>query len=165
MSGCKYDYDNLEDIPAKFRLVTIHPGVRPYPITASLTTHPLNNHPHYEALSYVWGPYDEEDPDLILLERYAFTVTANLSRALYYLRRENVARILWIDAICINQDDLDERSSQVQLMRDIYKASERTVIWLGEDSFYSSHTFELWVHNLQLAPPTSQWLSRQMASL
>ncbi len=111
MSKYKHDYGSLEDNPAEFRLVTIQPGVLPNPIVTSLATHPLTNHPPYEALSYVWGPYDEDDPGLILLDQYAFAVTANLSRALYCLRRENVARTLWIDAIYINQNNLDERSS------------------------------------------------------
>jgi hypothetical protein len=72
----------------------------------------------------------------------SFQTTINLWRALYYLRSESKPKILWIDAICINQEDLDERSSQVQLMRYIYQNSTRTVVWLGEDSFWSSRLFE-----------------------
>jgi len=44
-----------------------------------------------------------------------------------------VARVVWIDAICINQDDLDERSSQLQIMGDIYSQAQDVVIWLGDD--------------------------------
>ncbi|KAH6709582.1 heterokaryon incompatibility protein-domain-containing protein [Leptodontidium sp. MPI-SDFR-AT-0119] len=143
MSKYNHDYDILRHDPLEFRLVTIHAGALPSPITASLSTHPLKDAPPYEALSYVWGPFDEKDPDLILLNDYGFVVTTNLSRAMYSLRKEDTDRILWIDAISIDQDDLDERSSQVQLMRDIYRAASGTVVWLGEELLYTDRTFDL----------------------
>lgn len=74
---------------------------------------------------------------------YGFIVTTNLSRALYSLQRENSHRILWIDAICIDQDDMNERSSQVQLMRDIYKAPIETAVWLGDETAHTGRTFGL----------------------
>jgi hypothetical protein len=83
-----------------------------------------------------------EDPDLIELNGSPFKVIINLWRALYYLRLESKVRDFWIDTICINQEDLRERSSQVQLMRDIYKGSSRTVVWIGEESFWSHRLFE-----------------------
>jgi hypothetical protein len=142
MSQWSHDYSSLKKSPPEFRLVRIHPGVRPHHIVASLAIYPLNDHQPYEALSYVWGPYDLEDPYVIELDGSRFEVTINLWRALYYLRLESEARFFWIDAICINQEDLDERSSQVQLMRDIYKSSTRTVVWIGDESFWSHRLFE-----------------------
>lgn len=59
------------------------------------------------------------------------TIQENLYHALRALRRHDVERILWVDAVCINQSDIDERTSQVQLMRQIYQYSTRAVIWLG----------------------------------
>jgi len=53
--------------------------------------------------------------------------------ALRYLRYEDRERILWVDAICINQTDLAEKSSQLKMMRDIYTSAERVVVWLGEE--------------------------------
>jgi len=143
MSTYKHDYDVLLSEPPHFRLVTIHSGISPTPISASLKTYPIKEAPPYEALSYVWGPYNEEDPDFIFLDGYGFIVTPNLFRALYSLRRDNIDRYLWIDAICFDQDDMDERSSQVQLMRDIYKTSTGTVVWLGDDLPFTSRTFNL----------------------
>ncbi|PVH88545.1 HET-domain-containing protein [Cadophora sp. DSE1049] len=143
MSGYKHNYDVLRNEPAEFRLVTIHSGSSPSPISASLGTYPLKHAPPYEALSYVWGPFDDEDPDLILLDEHGFVVTSNLLWALYSLRRKDADRVLWIDAICIDQDDLEERSSQVQLMRDIYKASTGTVVWLGDELPFTNRTFDL----------------------
>lgn len=153
MSQWNHDYSSLKNDPPEFRLVRIHPGVRPHHIVASLATYPLNDHPLYEALSYVWGPYDLEDPDLIELDGSGFGVTINLWRALYYLRLESEARDFWIDAICINQEDLNERSSQVQLMRDIYKSSIRTVVWIGDESFWSHRLFEF----LKSVDKTRSW--------
>ncbi|ETS07232.1 HET-domain-containing protein [Trichoderma reesei RUT C-30] len=74
--------------------------------------------PKYEALSYTWG--DENDRREIAVNGYIVDVTVNLYSALRRLRLENETRVLWIDALCINQTDLDERSQQVQLMRNIY---------------------------------------------
>ena len=66
-SGWKHDYDILK--VTEFRLVTIHPGVCPDVVEASITTHRLDSHPPYEALSYVWGAFDE-DPLPINLNGY-----------------------------------------------------------------------------------------------
>ena len=60
-------------------------------------------------------------------------VTGNLKVALVRLRYRDAPRNLWIDTICINQDDLKERSAQVQLMGEIYKRASRVLIWLGEE--------------------------------
>jgi hypothetical protein len=64
-------------------------------------------------------------------------VTENCKSALLELRREVVTRsqaqLIWIDAICINQKDIPERNYQLLLMQDIYRKSERLIIWLGPD--------------------------------
>lgn len=91
----------------------------------------------FEALSYVWG-------SAIGLRRIQvvqsvsepvnsghLAVTSNLETALRYLRLKSVARTLWIDAICINQQDLNERAAQVPRMGQIYGQARRVVAWLG----------------------------------
>ena len=66
----------------------------------------------------------------------SYLVTANLSNALQHLRRQS-QRLIWIDALCINQSKYTERNEQVQLMRGIYtKAKGGVVVWLGSDSKY-----------------------------
>lgn len=67
----------------------------------------------------------------------SLAVTRNLAEALPYLQMECAKRILWIDAICINQEDLAERGQQVGRMADIYKMARRVVIWLGPADRYS----------------------------
>ncbi|KAN0116731.1 Heterokaryon incompatibility [Hyaloscypha variabilis] len=87
----------------------------------------LDQRPHYEALSYVWGT--EKAPDPILLDGQPFYITENLKDALIMVRQgSQKERVLWIDAICINQNDLSERSAQVRQMRQIYSSAERVLV-------------------------------------
>jgi hypothetical protein len=61
-------------------------------------------------------------------------VTQNLATALVYLRHNSEPRVLWIDALSINQEDVEERSSQVARMADIYRLADRVVVWLGPEN-------------------------------
>lgn len=61
-------------------------------------------------------------------------VTQNLAQALPYLQLKGMSRTLWVDAICINQQDLAERSQQVKLMADIYGQAEQVIAWLGPEA-------------------------------
>lgn len=70
------------------------------------------------------------------------SVTRNLGRALPYLRYTDRPRVLWIDAICVNQNDLIERSKQVQRMANVFTQATRVVVWLGEESHNSKHAME-----------------------
>jgi hypothetical protein len=63
--------------------------------------------------------------------KVSLSITANLAQALPYLQLEEEERVLWIDAICIDQENLTERGQQVGRMADIYKLADRVVIWLG----------------------------------
>jgi hypothetical protein len=93
--------------------------------------------PLYEALSYVWG--SEAEPSFVTVRRSSrhspccLSVTQNLAEALKYLRKENEDRILWVDAICINQQDLAERGVQVGRMGNIYKNATHVDVWLGPE--------------------------------
>ncbi len=98
-----------------------------------------SNSPKYEALSYVWGPLLPDEPRICVKNngdpanappRY-LTVRENLRSALQHLRSESAVRTLWIDAICINQQDECEKSHQVAHMGSIYELAERVVIWFG----------------------------------
>ncbi|KAH8646926.1 heterokaryon incompatibility protein-domain-containing protein [Tricladium varicosporioides] len=84
--------------------------------------------PPYEALSYVWG-----NPNItqrMKVNGWPLDITTNLFRALLYLRDTTKFRRLWIDAICINQKDIDERAKQVTLMRSIYASAARVIVWI-----------------------------------
>jgi hypothetical protein len=85
----------------------------------------------YEALSYEWGPVLPECQ--ILLNGHSFNIRQNLWNALRYLRNENEERVLWIDALCINQGDVAERNHQVAQMGRIYSCSTRCIAWVGTE--------------------------------
>lgn len=70
-------------------------------------------------------------------------VTKNLYGALNHLRNEHTERDLWVDAICINQDNIKERNYQVTLMKNIFQKSRNTVVWLGEESANSEGAIQL----------------------
>ena len=84
----------------------------------------------YEALSYVWG--SEEKPQSVYTDKGCIPITTNLHMALRCLRDCSLDRIIWVDAICINQDDTHERNSQVQSMAKIYARASRVIVWLEE---------------------------------
>ena len=103
----------------------------PY-LLGSLSTHTLADAPEYECLSYVWGT---ENSDRVLwLDREVIAISKNLDRALGRLRHETESRFLWIDLVCINQQDLDERKQQVQLMYRIFGQAKHVIAYLGEEA-------------------------------
>jgi hypothetical protein len=94
----------------------------------------------YEALSYVWGDENEKLP--IFISGCRFDVTINLHAALLRLRNHSMQRLLWIDAICIDQENLQEKEYQIRFMSEIYGHANRVVVWLGEQAEDSDLAFE-----------------------
>jgi len=127
------------------RLLTIHRGESqhfPFDINCSLTACDLDSKPQYEALSFTWGP--ENHVAAIKVDGEVLEVRHNLLFALRRLRYPNCPRVMWIDAVCIDQSNLDERSSTVSYMSDIYSCATGGVIaWLGQESLdtYIVNTF------------------------
>lgn len=149
----------------QIRLVRLHAGARcvggaePSPagqgagdidsdflIHCSLFTADLGEQLEYEALSYVWGSYT--DLQAIQLDEEHFRVTRNLFAALDALRLPDRDRILWVDALAINQSDFFERASQVKHMTQIYKLAKATLIWLSDGGVHAHQIEEhpLWTH-------------------
>lgn len=90
----------------------------------------------YEALSWCWGQ-ETKDRAITIQEGgtyYRLAVTRHLALALKYLRHPHEGRILWIDALCINQENPEERNHQVQMISLIYSGAKQACIWLGEDT-------------------------------
>ncbi|KAK0707784.1 heterokaryon incompatibility protein-domain-containing protein, partial [Lasiosphaeris hirsuta] len=94
----------------------------------------------YEALSYVWG--DKSTRRSISINKCDVQVTANLYAALLHLRDRVFERVLWVDAICINQQDADEKGRQVNSMANIYAKAGRVLVWLGEAAEDSDQAIE-----------------------
>jgi hypothetical protein len=131
------------------RVVRLKPGEQGSRIECSLITGSLEDM-EFEALSYVWGV--SLHSYRIDLDRKPFFVTYNLHVALAALRHRDHDVFFWIDAICINQNDNAEKSSQVQMMRDIYAKATRTHVWLGLATDDTSRTFESWRRFSQTTP-------------
>lgn len=85
----------------------------------------------YEALSYVWGAIERQKYS-ITLNGVPFWVSRSLHQVILRLRRRDGPRVVWIDALCIDQSNLSERGSQVLLMRQIYSSATRVIVWLGD---------------------------------
>jgi hypothetical protein len=84
----------------------------------------------YEALSYTWGGADKTST--VKVNGKSLNVTENLYLALQHLRSEHIDRVIWIDAVCIDQSNERERGHQVQQMCKIYSQAEEVVVWLGQ---------------------------------
>jgi hypothetical protein len=114
------------------RIMDLVPGEATEPISCQLKYVCLNDNPKYEAISYCWGG---QVPSLeIECNGGRMKITENLSEALRAFRKPNTIISVWADAICINQKDKDEKTSQVPLMQKIYGQASNVNIWLGEES-------------------------------
>jgi hypothetical protein len=96
----------------------------------------------YDALSYAWGT--GENSKSITCDGTLLSVTSNLSDALHALRPQgNEERFLWIDALCINQRDDQEKATQVRQMLLIYQKAARVIAWLGKEDEYTEELLTL----------------------
>ncbi|CEI67451.1 hypothetical protein FVEN_g11573 [Fusarium venenatum] len=130
----------------QIRFLALHPGAPQDPLAGTLFVDDLDQDrepPYYEALSYCWG--DQSSPDTILLKERVWSgeggdvdIGRNLAAALRQLRHPQQERIIWCDAICINQKDLAERSLQVKRMTEIYSLAAKVMIWLGPETSWST---------------------------
>ena len=180
----QYQYKPLSPGAKNIRLAVIHAQVpsRPEDIRVTILETPLEAErrilPSFMALSYVWGDTKDrrdltvvslgDDPaahDLTSPKR--LSVTANLAEALNYLPWRDRIAILWIDAICINQEDTDERSEQVKLMAEIYSSAGQVLAWLGPPTLDSNFAMTMlqrigdsievdWT-SFEIRPKDSQW--------
>ncbi|KAL8381119.1 hypothetical protein RB595_005414 [Gaeumannomyces hyphopodioides] len=110
----------------------------------SLLEEDQNVHIEYEALSYTWG--SSETCETIYIEGRPLQVTTNLHAALLCLRREGSGRFLWVDAICIDQANNQEKNHQVGQMGTVYSSAERVLFWLGPSSLETQCLMGLATH-------------------
>ncbi|KAJ9161929.1 HET-domain-containing protein [Coniochaeta hoffmannii] len=112
-----------------FRLMVLQPGQRHDPIMVQLRAVSATSVPEYDALSYVWG--DPETTVRVLCNGLFTNITVNLHAALVQVRSPHTARVLWADALCINQKDKQERSQQVTIMGSIYSRARLVLVCMG----------------------------------
>ncbi|KAK1829455.1 heterokaryon incompatibility protein-domain-containing protein, partial [Podospora conica] len=122
----------------EIRLLRLLPGVFDDPIHGELIIAPLQGHRSFTALSYTWA---DEDGDrsrscVIFLGNHwdVFPVTQNCAAALRRMRLEDHDRMVWVDAICIDQGNHVERNHQVGLMTEVYSSAQGVFVYLGQRS-------------------------------
>lgn len=118
------------------RFLTLQPGSGSDPLVGSLQFGSLDpadiaQLPPYEAISYVWGTSDRCFE--LICDGAILPLTQSIRDALMRVRLPDEPRRLWADQICINQDDIAERSQQVKLMNAVYKNASKVLVWLGRD--------------------------------
>ncbi|KAI1618436.1 heterokaryon incompatibility protein-domain-containing protein [Exophiala viscosa] len=127
-----YQYATLPDT-GWMRVLILHPGSGS--LSCSLRCQKIEEAAlDFEALSYVWGSDVPQDASDIECDSHVLKIRPNLASALLHIRNAEQPRYLFVDAICINQEDEEERSLQVQQMGDIYASASNVLIWIGSDS-------------------------------
>ncbi|KAH7396342.1 heterokaryon incompatibility protein-domain-containing protein [Pyrenochaeta sp. MPI-SDFR-AT-0127] len=123
-----FEFEAFRDARSEIRLLTIHPGSGEGPLSCSLEAFSLSSLPTFEALSYTWGDNAAQNP--IEINRKRFVAFGNAYDGLIELRDPASPRLIWIDAICINQQDLIEKQHQILLMKVVYEKASQVVVWL-----------------------------------
>lgn len=126
----QFIYSPLDTSVDGLRLVTIEPAKDiKANIVCTLQNVTFPEKPRYEALSYTWGV--GSDTKWITINRKKFGVGHNLFAALQHIRRTDRGRVMWIDAICINQCNVSEKSQQIRMMPFTYSRALQVIVWLG----------------------------------
>jgi hypothetical protein len=139
----KAHYFELDKTSRTIRLLSLSPTLHADgTLQCEMSTVSLDDSPLYEALSYMWGEPDELRFQ-IRINGKLVNIRQNLWHALKAFRSKHVAleyrRKLWIDALCINQDNIEERNHQVGLMGTIYRRARAVLIWLGDKDLTLHH--------------------------
>jgi hypothetical protein len=135
----RFEFQKLET-STSIRVLALKPGTDNEPIRGTLEHFDLEElkvvFAHFDALSYVWGAavYDRT----FECQTGIIMITKSLEEALQRLRSTYETLHIWADGICINQEDILERESQVKLMGQVYRQAKQVKIWLGPDPTYAA---------------------------
>ncbi|KAF4625963.1 hypothetical protein G7Y89_g12201 [Cudoniella acicularis] len=136
-------YERLGGTDLRLLTVSVHDGAT---TSLELRTYPRTSAPEYDAVSYTWGA--DISTTSVMCNRVPLEIRTNLFRALPFIhdiRPEPRTRPLWIDAICLNQNNSDEKAIHVPHMNEIYENASRTLVWLGE----AAHNSDLAMDNME----------------
>ena len=140
-----YPYEPISNT-REIRILALNPAETGDVITCVLSRVFLDAEPKYEALSYTWdtdsSTSSQQDLKTINCSGHKMLVKENLFAALRRLRYPDRPRSLWVDAICINQADKEEKNHQVALMGKIYANAREVIIWLGEEEADDALAFD-----------------------
>ncbi len=137
----------------RIRIMELFAGVGNDPLQCHLTSElRQGTTDSYDALSYAWG--SREKMDEIICCNEVLSITANLAGALRGLRSKKAGtmRRLWVDALCIDQGNSEEKNHQVKHLGRVYEDATEVVVWLGPDkegiAEYCFSTVEQWTRYL-----------------
>jgi hypothetical protein len=156
------EFPPLDNSLAEIRLFDLQPGTAEHAIEGHFQVRSLNDATiSYETLSYAWRDIDYKDSATrtIKISGRPAEISSTLYNAIKRLRHNEGVRCLWIDAICINQSDDDEKTQQVNMMRRIYKQCDQCAIWIGSLGLTplqaAEHALELmtWIAGQRDDPP------------
>ncbi|EME48315.1 hypothetical protein DOTSEDRAFT_96132, partial [Dothistroma septosporum NZE10] len=136
-----FQYQSLNAARQEIRLLVLQPGCQHCPLRSSLQHDSLRGklfigrksllgRPKYETVSYCWGEQRQRRYSMIVVDGKGLQVPKSAAQVLRRLRYVDRSRILWIDAVCIDQSNQDEQAQQVALMGEIYSQSVQTMIEL-----------------------------------
>ena len=115
---------------------------------ATMRVMSLESSPQYAALSYVWK--DNLPGKVVTCNGCDIKITNSCYEALCTLIKRYGNLTIWVDALCINQDDLNEKATQIPLMEDVYTWAQPTFVWLGPSDTQTDRVF----NNLRQAAKT-----------
>jgi Heterokaryon incompatibility protein (HET) len=156
-SVARFQHSRLQS-PRSIRLVRLQPSSElSAPLDLNLLEVSLEHFSSqansYEALSYVWGAPSGTVP--CMCDGKELLITPNCNEALQHLRLPDDERVLWVDAICIDQGSSEgsvrERNVQITLMGEVYHTADRTLCWLGKGEAYTHGMFK-WLRRIGSCP-------------
>lgn len=148
-------YPHIDTSKNQIRLVEICPAAKfedPIKLRFRTTNPSSPDRPQFTALSYCWNPTEsglsnnKSNRSVAQVENIPFLwipLGENLQLAIRHWRGRKKVRTMWIDAICINQNDIKERNHQIQLMGQIYSSAQAVVIWLGPSDEASTYVMDV----------------------
>ena len=131
----------------QIRLLRLRAGSGEDALFGELLTPSLSEAPRFMALSYVWE--QGQGQQSIIIDGNKMHLEEDLGYALLALRKPEQPILIWVDSICINPHDVEERNSQDMLLAEIYKQADSIIVWLGQKTSYSEVAFA-----------TANWLAR-----
>jgi hypothetical protein len=100
-----------------------------------------SDHEEFTALSYAWDPPVAPDATIKFPNGQSLPLSRTLTHLFATLRGQGNRFKLWIDALCINQEDVSERASQVTIMGQVYSSAKQVLLWLGPSNPTSQVAF------------------------
>lgn len=135
-------YSPLEAARHEIRVLDLFPCDRSdAAIECRLRVVSLDNNPDFDALSWCWGI--DHMSGRLRVNDHDFRCSPNLEIALRHFRSTDSPKTYWVDAVCINQTDLDEKAVQITLMGVVYSQAQTVRAWLGEPEYDSDKAIEV----------------------